>query len=120
MSNTVTIEINSLRCHSFHGVMAQERKVGNMFEVTVHLRYPADDAVDFDRLDGTINYAEVCGVIQEVMSQPSDLLEHVCGRLRRHIIDRWPRIEGGRIRITKPAPPIPGVCIESVAVNLEW
>lgn len=120
MSDSVIIEINSLRCHSFHGVMAQERKVGNMFEVTVHLRYPADDAVASDRLDGTINYAEVCGVIQEVMSQPSDLLEHVCGRLRCHITGRWPRIEGGRIRITKPAPPIPGVSLDSVAVTLEW
>ena len=37
---TTTIEVNALRVYAHHGVMPQERAVGNEFEVTVHVKYP--------------------------------------------------------------------------------
>ena len=34
------IEITRLRLHAFHGVLEQERRVGNDFEVSVTVGYP--------------------------------------------------------------------------------
>lgn len=118
--DTVTIEINRLCLRSRHGVMAQERIVGNDFEVSVSLVYPAADAVRTDRLDATLNYAEVCDVIKSIMDRPSALLEHVCGRLRDALIKRFPLISSGRIRVAKLNPPIEATQLESVAVELAW
>lgn len=116
----VTIEINRLRIHAHHGVMTQERTVGNDFEVSVKLLYPADEAITHDNLDGTLNYAEACDEIRRIMAEPSALLENVCGRLRHALCQRFPNIKNGTVRVAKLMPPIPGVQLENVAVELSW
>lgn len=116
----VTIEINGLRCYACHGVMEQERIVGNEFEVSVRLVYPAIDAVRDDDLARTVNYAEACDVIKHVMASPSALLENVCGRLKAALMARFPLVESGCVRVAKLCPPIPNVQLDSVAVELSW
>lgn len=116
---TTTIEINRLRLRANHGVMSQERKIGNTFEVTAHLRCQAEGAVSSDELSATLNYAEAIDTIKAVMAEPSQLLEHVAGRIRSALTDRFPIISGGRITVAKLTPPIP-VEVESVAVTIEW
>ncbi len=101
-----TIEINRLKLFARHGVFEQERELGNKFEVTVHLQYPIDSAMQNDDLNETINYAEVVDLIQEVMASPSKLLEHVAFRLHSAIINRYPSVTGGSIRVAKLNPPI--------------
>jgi len=120
MECELTIEINALRIRAFHGVMPQEAVVGNDFEVTVHVRYPAGSGVDRDDLAGTLNYAEACTLIREVMAKRSMLLEHVCGRLQKALLERFPLITGGMVRVAKLTPPVSGVQLESVAVSLKW
>lgn len=117
---TITIEINKLLIHARHGVMDQERTVGNDFRVSARLVYPAGMAVESDKLDGTLNYAEACEEIRKVMATPSALLEHVCGRLRISLTERFPKIICGSVRVEKLNPPIPGTQMESVAVELSW
>lgn len=56
-----TVEINGLRIFARHGVLPQERQVGNLFEVSAHLVYPMDRALEHDDLGGTLNYAEAPG-----------------------------------------------------------
>lgn len=120
MPQTLTIEINELHLRATHGVLPQERIVGNDFVITVHLLYPAGDAIANDRLQSTLNYAEAVDIIRGVMATPSDLLEHVCGRIRAALLSRFPLIEGGMIRVAKPAPPIPSAKLSSVAATLRW
>ncbi|MDE7032774.1 MAG: dihydroneopterin aldolase, partial [Muribaculaceae bacterium] len=54
---SATIEINRLKVYAYHGVGDQETKVGNDFEVSVHLEYPCDYAMKTDRLGFTLSYA---------------------------------------------------------------
>lgn len=114
-----TVEINGLRVFARHGVLAQERQVGNLFEVTAHLVYPMERAMQHDDLDGTLNYAEAVEVIRDVMSTPSALLENVAMRIHAALTARFPLIEGGCIRVAKITPPIAAE-LDSVAVKIEW
>ncbi|MBQ9074186.1 MAG: dihydroneopterin aldolase [Muribaculaceae bacterium] len=116
---TATIEINKLRLRALHGVLVQERIAGNIFEVTVHLHYPVMSAIESDDIDSTLNYAEVVETIKTVMEQPSQLLEHVAGRLHKALTQQFPAISGGMIRIAKVTPPI-STQLNSVAVTLNW
>lgn len=116
----VTIEVNRLRCRANHGVLPQERVVGNEFEVSLRLVYPALKAVAEDDLSATLDYAAACAVVKEVMAEPSALLEHVCGRLRSALLARFPLIGAGMVRVAKLNPPIPSAQMESVAVELSW
>lgn len=114
-----TVEINGLRLHARHGVLAQERQVGNIFEVTARLVYPMERAMLHDDLDGTLNYAEAVGVIRKVMAEPSALLEHAARRIYEALMARFPLIESGSIRVAKITPPIPAE-LDSVAITVEW
>ncbi|MDE5750361.1 MAG: dihydroneopterin aldolase [Duncaniella sp.] len=116
---TGTVEINGLRLTAHHGVLPQERTVGNLFEVTVHLRYPMEGAMRHDDLSETLNYAEAVEIIRSEMETPSQLLENVVGRIREALLARFPRIEGGMIRLAKLTPPIPAEMVD-VAVRVEW
>lgn len=102
-----TIEIDGLRIWARHGVMPQERAVGNEFEVSVAFDYPpALKAVETDNVDDTLNYAVVIEIIRDVMAEPSALLEHVAGRIKDAVLERFPEIASGRITVSKPAPPV--------------
>ena len=114
-----TIQINGLRLFGRHGVFDFERLNGNTFELTVHLHYPIEEAMQNDDVNATLNYAEAIDVIKQEMSIPSQLLEHVVGRIRQSLMARWPRISGGYISLTKLNPPI-NARLDGVAVSINW
>ena len=111
-----SIELNRMRFFSYHGVAEQERRVGNDYEVSLRVDYPLERAMESDSLCDTLDYA---ALVAAEMSVPSQLLEHVAGRIWRAISGRFPCVDGGRLRIAKLTPPIPGEIGEAV-VTLEW
>lgn len=114
-----TVEIDRLRLEAFHGVMPQERRVGNMFEVSLLLDYDMEQAALSDNVAYALNYAEVCAVVKEIMQKPSDLLEHVALRLRDELRHHFPAILSGTIKIAKPTPPM-GLQLSGCAVILNF
>ncbi len=107
MSMKATIEVDGLRLRARHGVMAQERIVGNEFEISLSLEYPpALKAVESDCVDDTLNYARAIEIVRQIMAEPSYLIEHVAGRIREALLEAYPGIVSGRIVVSKPAPPV--------------
>jgi dihydroneopterin aldolase len=113
------VEITKLKVEAHHGVMPQERIVGNMFEVSIGVFYDMEDAALTDNLSWAIDYSLLVRTVKEVMSEPSFLLENVALRMKHAIIDRFPKSLGGRLRIAKMHPPLPGQ-MEAASVALEW
>lgn len=126
----ITIEIDRMRLYAFHGVMEQETRVGNFFEVSASLTYPVTicsalhsqnpEALPVDdELANTVNYAEVAEIIKQEMSTPSKLLEHVAARIRAAILSRYPIITSGHLKVAKITPPI-GAQMRSASITLRW
>lgn len=115
------ISITGLRLMARHGVMEQERRVGNEFEVDISLTVPmADRAMLTDSLEDTVNYARVVEIVKEEMSMPSRLIEAVAGRIRRRIADEFgPAVQRGSITISKIAPPI-SAQLQKVSFTTTW
>ncbi len=114
-----TITLDRMKFHARHGVLEQERRVGNTFDVSLRLDYPFADAMATDNLAATLNYAEVYEVVKREMAEPSQLLEHVAGRIRTALLRKFPLISGGFIRIEKCRPPIPGIT-GAAGVEVSW
>lgn len=113
------ITLDHIKFHAHHGVLEQERRVGNDFEVTLQLQYPFHNATESDDLADTINYAEVYDIVAAEMDVPSRLLEHVAGRIVRSLRTRFPLIEGGTVTVAKLTPPFK--CeMAAVAVTIEF
>ena len=53
-----TIELQGLTFHAHHGVLPEERLLGNTFIVDLTLIADISHAIATDELCGTINYAE--------------------------------------------------------------
>lgn len=104
---TGNIYIDSLRMHAFHGVLEQEKTVGNDYIVSVTMEYPLENACQTDNLDDTINYATVADTVVEEMKIPSKLVEHVAGRIVRRLKSLFPATSMVRVNVKKVAPPMP-------------
>lgn len=116
---SATITISRLRVYARHGVMEQERRVGNNFEVTVCLRCDVSAAAAADDISLAINYAEVVEEIQRVMAVPRRLLETVATDIRDAICARWQEVKGGSVTVDKLHPPFTAP-VERVGVTVEW
>lgn len=115
-----TIEVNKLKIRARHGVFDQERKIGNLFEISLRLVYPpALVAVSSDNVEDTLNYAHAVDIVKQVMLEPSNLIEHVAGRIHNALTDAYPDIESGSITIAKCAPPVPTE-MESASFTLDF
>ncbi len=112
------IEIRDLELQAFHGVLSQERVVGNLYSIDASLSVDFTAAMESDQLTDTVNYAAVVWLIQEEMAQPSQLIEHVAGRILKRIHRTWPQVTGVDLRIAKLAPPIEAK-VQACAVHVQ-
>ncbi len=115
------IYLRNVRFHAFHGVLPQERIVGNDYLVNLVLDYDFSSAMKTDDFQGTLNYAEVYQKVREEMAVPSKLLEHVAGRIAHRLFSDFPEIQKLQLSITKVNPPMgadsDGAGVEVVLTN---
>ncbi|MDE5643335.1 MAG: dihydroneopterin aldolase [Muribaculaceae bacterium] len=113
------IEINRLKVYAYHGVDPQEAVVGNDFEVSVKLEYPCEHAMQTDKLESTLSYADVIEVVVREMRRPSKLLENVVYRIHSSLMYRFPRVISGSVTVCKIHPPLK-YQMESCGFTYKW
>lgn len=104
------IFIAGLRMRACHGVLPQERIVGGDFEVSLSVEYDISRAMATDDVADTLSYADLSELVRREMAVPSNLLEHVAGRIAKAIIERWPQVQSVSLSITKLNPPMGADC----------
>jgi dihydroneopterin aldolase len=114
------ISLRNMRFHAFHGVMPQEQVTGGDFVVSVRAGYDVADAMRTDRVEDTLNYAVLYDLVKREMMKPSQLLEHVAGRIGESIFREMPGVKSLDIELTKQNPPMGADCDgASVELHLE-
>ena len=101
-----TISLTNLRFHARHGVMPQEQAVGGDFVLSLHMDVPLGKAMTTDAIGDTVSYADVYAIIRREMAVPSQLLEHVAGRIAHALMEAFPQIEQLQLTLTKKNPPM--------------
>lgn len=104
------IYLTNLRFHAYHGVMAQERLVGNDYEVSLRIGYDVASATLSDDVADTLNYADVYRLVAQEMTVPSRLLERVAYRIGDRLCRKYPAITSIDVRVTKNNPPMGADC----------
>ncbi len=108
----MTIRLTHITLQAYHGVGEDERKNGNTFRVSVQVTLPDSVGVQTDVLSDTVNYQVLYDIVIEEMAIPSDLLEHVAGRIRKAIGARIPQAQRIEVTVEKKNPPLGG--------DIEW
>lgn len=103
----ISVELNDLTFHAFHGILEEERIVGNTYEVNckVHV-YEGAEIVR--RIDQTIDYAIIYSIIKNRMAVPTLLLETICMEIGKAIQEQFPDVKFISITLKKMQPPIEG------------
>ena len=104
------IELKELRFYAYHGVLPQERRVGGWFRVTLRVGYDWSRAAKTDLVGETLNYAELYQLVDREMAVPSQLLEHVAGRIATSVGAHHPDITSIDLWVTKENPPMGAEC----------
>jgi dihydroneopterin aldolase len=102
---SLEIVLEEMRFYAHHGVLEQERLVGNNFTINLTIGLNTYSSLYSDDLKDTINYAEVYKVVQSEMNSPSALLEHVVGRIVCKVFEHWSLIGWIDINLSKLNPP---------------
>ena len=114
---SVSIEVTGLSLYTHHGVGEAEREVGQRLVFDIAFELDECDATVTDRVEDTVNYAEVCEQVALGAQERSyKTLERLCAAVADRLIDRF-GAQSVRVKATKPEPPIP-LPVEEVSVEV--
>jgi dihydroneopterin aldolase len=114
---TGLIEIENMEFYAFHGCYEAEKQVGGRFLVTVAVEADLAEAAASDDVRRTIDYSEVYRLTAAEMAIPSDILEHVAGRILGALYRRFPELLRATVKVSKMQPPLGGP-VEKTSVTL--
>jgi 7,8-dihydroneopterin aldolase/epimerase/oxygenase len=111
------IEIRGLSIYTHHGVTDAEQEIGQRLEFDISFDVPDCDAMLTDRLEDTVDYAQVCDIVALAATERSyRTLERLCQVVGERLMERYGS-ETVRVRAAKPEPPLP-LAIQEIAVEV--
>ncbi len=101
------IVIKDLEIFAYHGVLPEEKRQGQTFIVTVEMFLDLYDAGIEDDLNETVNYADVCSTIKEVMTEEKyNLIEAAAESIAGTILLKYHKVKMVRVILSKPEAPV--------------
>lgn len=116
------IQIENLQIFARHGVFNEENVLGQKFVVSAVLYTDTHTAGITDELTDSINYAEVCEIIERAMTEKTfNLIERAAEYTAREILLGCPLVHGIELTIKKPhAPILKPLDYAAVTIKREW
>lgn len=112
------LTLKGMRFYAYHGVFPEERKLGQLFIVDVDLYLDLAPAGESDDLHATINYAEICERIREVVeTETFRLIESLAENIASRLLHNYTKVNRVTVRVTKPHPPV-AVHFDGVVVEI--
>ncbi|MCD8503334.1 MAG: dihydroneopterin aldolase [Bacillaceae bacterium] len=113
------IFLNGLDFYGYHGVFAEEQKLGQRFVLDIVLLVDLKQACDSDELRMTVNYGEVYEKVKSIVEgKPFKLIEALAGKVSQEILGHFSLVQSCIVKVTKMNPPINGH-YHSVSVEIE-
>jgi 7,8-dihydroneopterin aldolase/epimerase/oxygenase len=102
------IVLRGLRVVGTHGVLPEEKRRAQPFEVDLELHVDLAPAGDSDRLEDTVDYAGVADAAAAVVAGPPsyDLLEALAGAVASAALASDPRVTAVTVDLRKLQPPL--------------
>ena len=114
---SVTVEVTGLSLYTHHGVGDAERALGQRLIFDLSFELGDCDATVTDRVDDTVDYADVCEQVAFAAQERSyRTLERLCSAVADRMLDRY-GADSVTVRATKPEPPIP-LPVDEVSIEV--
>lgn len=98
------ILIEGLKVETVVGCFDWERQIKQPLLLDLKIWVDLSAAAQSDRLDDTLNYAEICDIAsQTIIDAAPELIEHAAGLVVNALFDQYQAIEKINITVRKPA-----------------
>ncbi len=112
------IRIENLEIRAFHGVLPEEKVLGQKFLLTIDMETNLHPAGISDDLARSVSYADVAREVSGLFgSTCHDLIETGAEAVARLILTRWPTIRAVSVCVKKPWAPV-GLPLDTVSVTV--
>lgn len=112
------IELENIRCYSYHGCLVEESKIGSDYRVDLIVETDLTKSSLSDELADTVDYVHLNAIVKEEMAIRSKLLEHVAKRILDRIGEELPDVKLAKVSVAKLNPPIGGD-VASVKIGMQ-
>ncbi len=115
--------LQGIRVYGYHGVLPEEKVLGQAFIVDVTLFGDFTRAAQTDLLEKALDYSLVHTLVNETVSQGSyNLIEALAGKLCTVLLEKLP-IDQVEVTVEKPNPPMAGFggkALVTLQRNRDW
>ena len=112
------IILKGMRFYGYHGVNSEEKALGQSYVVDLEADVDLTVPGATDRLEDTISYTLIYRTVKSVVEGDSqNLLESVAQTIADRLLAEL-SLDGVRVRVKKPNPPVKGSVIEYAAVEI--
>lgn len=113
------IFLEGLIFYAYHGVHAEEKKLGQRFIVDIMMTRDLRAAGMTDDLTQTTSYSDVYRQAREIAEGgPYDLIESVAEKIAAAVLAAHAEVQEIRVTVRKPDVPIKGSILHSVGVEV--
>lgn len=104
------ILMRNLSFFGYHGVLPEENKLGQKYNIDVTLHVDLIDACRSDEVLDTVNYAEVFEIVQyHTTLKQYKLIEALAQSIINEIFQKHKRVQEIEILVKKPEAPVNGI-----------
>lgn len=112
------ILLNNLQFYGYHGLLPEENRLGQRFQVDVVLYTDVQKAGQTDNMHDSIHYGQAYEVIQRIVEgEAKNLIEALAEDIAQSLLQKFELLQACTVKVIKPDPPIPGH-YTSVAVEI--
>ena len=109
------IRLNNVQIYAYHGLLPEEKQLGQKFQIDVELSADFNKACISDDIADTVNYERILEIINLTFKNfNKNLIESVANKIAEKIL-LLDKVIDVLIKIRKPSVPINGIC-DSVEV----
>jgi 7,8-dihydroneopterin aldolase/epimerase/oxygenase len=102
------IEIKGIKIYGYHGVMEEEKKLGQNFIVDLKIYKDLKMAGETDSIENTVSYAEIYDSVKQIIKKEKyDLIERLAEKIAEEVLTKF-AIDKIKVRVKKPNAPIYG------------
>lgn len=104
------ILMENMAFFGYHGVLKEEKTLGQKFFVDIVLSLSLKKAGETDDLNYTVSYGSVYNTVRDIVTKERfDLLEGLAERISGAIFSDYPAVCKILVRIKKPEAPVAGI-----------
>ena len=104
------IILNNLGFYGYHGVLSEEKSLGQKFFIDVELLLDTKKAGKSDDMNQSVSYADVYDVIKDITENKKfNLIEALAENIASEVLEKFTLINQIMVRVKKPEAPVRGM-----------